>query len=95
MAARKLEAGEPLERAYNLGSGDGVSVRQIMDAMASGTGIAFDPEIAPRRPGDPARIVATGEAAASNIVTMGTIRMARYRFCPGAHSTSREPLSLA
>ncbi|MGL3198725.1 MULTISPECIES: UDP-glucose 4-epimerase GalE [Curtobacterium] len=67
VAARKLEAGEPLDRAYNLGSGDGVSVRQIMDAMAAGTGIAFEPEVAPRRPGDPARIVATGEAAARDL----------------------------
>jgi UDP-glucose 4-epimerase len=67
VAARRLEAGEPIERAYNLGSGDGVSVRQIMDAMARGTGIAFEPEIAARRPGDPARIVATGELAARDL----------------------------
>jgi UDP-glucose 4-epimerase len=67
VAAQKLEAGQTLERAYNLGSGDGVSVRQIMDAMAKGTGIAFEPEIAPRRAGDPARIVATGEAAARDL----------------------------
>jgi UDP-glucose 4-epimerase len=66
IAAAKLEAG-PLERAYNLGSGDGVSVRQIMDAMARGTGIPFEPEVAPRRPGDPDRIVATGEAAARDL----------------------------
>ena len=67
VAARRLDAGEPLERAYNLGSGDGVSVRQIMTAMATGTGIDFEPEIAPRRPGDPARIVATGELAARDL----------------------------
>jgi UDP-glucose 4-epimerase len=67
VAARKLEAGESLERAYNLGSGDGVSVRQIMDAMARGTGIAFEPEVGPRRPGDPDRIVATGEAAGRDL----------------------------
>src|SRR6478672_4723463 len=66
-AARRLDAGEPLERAYNLGSGDGVSVRQIMDAMAAETGIAFDPEIGPRRPGDPPRIVASGELAARDL----------------------------
>lgn len=66
-AARRLDAGEPLERAYNLGSGDGVSVRQIMDAMAAETGIAFDPEIAARRPGDPPRIVASGELAARDL----------------------------
>ncbi len=66
-AARRLDAGEPLERAYNLGSGDGVSVRQIMDAMAAETGIAFDPEVGPRRPGDPPRIVASGELAARDL----------------------------
>jgi UDP-glucose 4-epimerase len=66
-AARRLERGESIEPAYNLGSGDGVSVRQIMDAMARVTGIAFDPEIAPRRPGDPARIVASGERASRDL----------------------------
>jgi UDP-glucose 4-epimerase len=52
---------------YNLGSGNGSSVRQIMDAMAEVTGIGFTPEIAPRRPGDPARIVASGELAARDL----------------------------
>lgn len=66
-AAKALDAGEPLRAAYNLGSGEGLSVRQIMDAMARVTGIEFAPEIAPRRPGDPARIVATGEAAAADL----------------------------
>ncbi|HEY3438783.1 MAG TPA: UDP-glucose 4-epimerase GalE [Actinotalea sp.] len=66
-AARALEAGTPLEAVYNLGSGDGVSVRQIMTAMAEVTGIAFEPEVAPRRPGDPARIVASGELAARDL----------------------------
>ncbi|AMM21692.1 UDP-glucose 4-epimerase [Frondihabitans sp. PAMC 28766] len=67
VAARRLDAGETLEPAYNLGSGDGVSVRQIMDAMAEGTGIAFTPEIAPRRPGDPDRIVAEGVLAGRDL----------------------------
>ena len=66
-AARRLEAGEPLEPAYNLGSGDGVSVRQIMDAVASVTGIAVEPELAERRPGDPPRIVASGELASRDL----------------------------
>lgn len=67
VAAQKLAAGERLEPAYNLGSGDGSSVREIMRAMAEVTGIAFEPEIAPRRPGDPARIVANGELAARDL----------------------------
>lgn len=66
-AARRLEAGEPLEVAYNLGSGDGVSVRQIMTAVAEVTGHRFEPEPGPRRPGDPARIVAAGDLAARDL----------------------------
>ena len=38
-----------------------------MDAMARVTGIAFDPEIAPRRAGDPPRIVAGGRLAARDL----------------------------
>jgi len=67
VAARRLAAGETLEPVYNLGSGEGVSVRQIMDTIREVTGIDFTPEIHPRRPGDPARIVATGELAARDL----------------------------
>jgi UDP-glucose 4-epimerase len=66
-AAQALTAGRAVEPAYNLGSGDGASVKQIMDAMARVTGIDFTPEIGPRRPGDPARIVASGELAARDL----------------------------
>ena len=66
-AAKALAAGKPLRPAYNLGSGDGLSVKQIMDAMADVTGIAFTPEMGPRRAGDPARIVADGSAAAADL----------------------------
>ncbi|MGI9823152.1 UDP-glucose 4-epimerase GalE [Agromyces sp. Marseille-Q5079] len=67
VAAKRLDAGEPLEPVYNLGSGDGVSVGEIMTAVAAGTGIAFEPEIGERRAGDPARIVASGELAARDL----------------------------
>jgi UDP-glucose 4-epimerase len=66
-AAQRLDAGLALEPAYNLGSGDGVSVGEIMATVAEVTGIPFTPEIAPRRPGDPARIVAAGELAARDL----------------------------
>ncbi|MFC4787232.1 UDP-glucose 4-epimerase GalE [Nocardioides sp. MAHUQ-72] len=66
-AARRLVEGEPLERVYNLGSGEGVSVRQIMDAIREVTGVDFEPTIKDRRPGDPARIVASGELAARDL----------------------------
>ena len=66
-AAIRLDAGEPLEAAYNLGSGDGSSVGDIMRTVAEVTGIAFEPVIAPRRAGDPARIVAAGDLAARDL----------------------------
>ncbi|EHI13114.1 UDP-glucose 4-epimerase GalE [Mycolicibacterium thermoresistibile] len=66
-AARRLQAGEPVEPVYNLGSGSGTSVREIMTAIRKVTGVDFVPEIAPRRPGDPARIVASGELAARDL----------------------------
>jgi UDP-glucose 4-epimerase len=66
-AARRLDAGDALEPAYNLGSGDGASVAEIMAAIARVTGIDFTPEIGPRRPGDPPRIVASGELAARDL----------------------------
>jgi len=61
-AARALEHGT-LRPVYNLGSGTGASVREVMDAVAQVTGLAFTPEVGPRRPGDPPRIVASGELA--------------------------------
>jgi UDP-glucose 4-epimerase len=66
-AAKALVAGKPLEPVYNLGSGDGLSVRQIMEAVARVTGIEFTPGIRPRRPGDPAVIVAEGRLAARDL----------------------------
>ena len=66
-AARRMDAGEPIEPAYNLGSGTGTSVSEIMKAIATETGMAFTPEIGPRRQGDPDRVVASGEKAARDL----------------------------
>lgn len=66
-AATALTEGRDLRPVYNLGSGDGMSVRQIMDAAARVTGVDFTPQVHPRRPGDPARIVASGAAAARDL----------------------------
>jgi UDP-glucose 4-epimerase len=66
-AAQRLTDGAALEQVYNLGSGEGLSVRQIMDAMARVTGVDFEPEVHARRPGDPDRIVASGELAARDL----------------------------
>lgn len=66
-AADALEAGRSLAPVYNLGSGSGLSVLQIMDAVRRVTGIDVDPELTDRRPGDPARIVASGKLAARDL----------------------------
>lgn len=44
--------------ALNLGTGRGISVREIIDATARVTGKPVPHRIAPRRPGDPAALVA-------------------------------------
>lgn len=66
-AAQRMDRGESLEPAYNLGSGTGTSVAEMMAAMSRVTGIDFVPEIGPRRAGDPARVVASGERASRDI----------------------------
>lgn len=66
-AARALTDGVRLESVYNLGSGDGLSVREIMDSVRRVTGIDFEPGVKPPRPGDPARIVADGTLASRDL----------------------------
>lgn len=66
-AARALSAGAPLQTAYNLGSGDGTSVAEMMTTIAAVTGNDFRPTRGPRRPGDPDRVVASGVRAARDL----------------------------
>ena len=64
-ARRRRDRVEPV---YNLGSGDGVSVRADHGRHGRASPAStFTPEIAPRRAGDPARIVASGELAARDL----------------------------
>lgn len=67
VAAQRLVAGRQLEPVYNLGSGAGTSVREIMDAIVDVTGTDLTPIDGERRAGDPASIVATGELAARDL----------------------------
>ena len=66
-AARRMDSGNTIEPAYNLGSGTGTSVAEMMSAVSRVTGIDFSPEVGPRRAGDPARVVASGEKASRDI----------------------------
>ncbi|GAA3643607.1 UDP-glucose 4-epimerase GalE [Streptomyces fenghuangensis] len=62
-AARRL-AGLPAggDLTVNVGTGEGVSVRELADLVAEVTGVREPaPVVAPRRPGDPARVVASAE----------------------------------
>jgi UDP-glucose-4-epimerase GalE len=61
-ALRRLEAGGE-SRAYNLGTGEGMSVRQVLDAIARVSGRPVPHRIGGRRAGDPARLVARSDRA--------------------------------
>ena len=46
---------------FNLGSGDGYSVREVIDVCRDVTGHPIPSEVAPRRAGDPATLIASSE----------------------------------
>lgn len=50
-------------RIYNLGNGNGFSNRQVVEAVREVTGADLPVEIAPRRDGDPATLVASSQRA--------------------------------
>jgi UDP-glucose 4-epimerase len=56
-AVARLEQGD-CRTVYNVGRGEGVTVKEVMDTARDATGIAFDHEVIGRRPGDPPCIVA-------------------------------------
>jgi UDP-glucose 4-epimerase len=59
-----LEAATPGEhKVYNLGNGSGFSNRQVAEVVREVTGHPLPVEIAPRRSGDPASLVASSELA--------------------------------
>lgn len=48
---------------YNLGNGNGFSVKEVIETARKVTGKAIPSEVAPRRAGDPAKLVASSEKA--------------------------------
>jgi UDP-glucose 4-epimerase len=59
-----LDALEKQDRLiFNLGNGQGFSVREVIESARRVTGHAIPAEICPRRPGDPAVLVASSEKA--------------------------------
>jgi UDP-glucose 4-epimerase len=65
-ALRYLRSGAP-SLTLNCGYGHGFSVLEVIEAVKRASGIDFKVEIAPRRPGDPARIVAHSEQARTKL----------------------------
>ena len=61
LALEKLESESRL--VYNLGNGKGFSVREVIESARRVTGHPIPAEIHPRRPGDPAVLVASSEKA--------------------------------
>jgi UDP-glucose 4-epimerase len=65
---RALGAARPGEhRIYNLGNGTGFSVREVIEVCREVTGIDIAAEVGPRRPGDPAVLVASSAKIQSEL----------------------------
>jgi UDP-glucose 4-epimerase len=65
---RAMSAVRPgTHRVINLGSGAGYSVRQVVEAVGRATGRGVPVRPAPRRPGDPAVLVASTARAAAEL----------------------------
>ena len=65
LAAAAVEPGTV--KVFNLGNGEGFSVRQIIDTCRQVTGHPIPAEPAPRRSGDPARLVASADKARTQL----------------------------
>lgn len=63
LALHALESGSLEAGTFNLGNGEGFSVREVVAAVAAVAGSAPPTERAPRRSGDPAILVASAERA--------------------------------
>ncbi|MEU6929400.1 UDP-glucose 4-epimerase GalE [Streptomyces sp. NPDC046385] len=70
-AARRLAelaaAGDHRDLTLNIGRGEGVSVREMMDLIREVTGRPVEPETVARRPGDPAKVVASAERISAEL----------------------------
>jgi UDP-glucose 4-epimerase len=66
-AARALETSPGRDLTLNIGRGEGVSVREMIDRINAITGHDRPPTVTPRRPGDPARVVASADRVATEL----------------------------
>ncbi|MYL32143.1 UDP-glucose 4-epimerase GalE [Pontibacillus yanchengensis] len=66
LAVRALQKGAESD-IYNLGNGHGFSVKEVIETVRQVTGHPIPAEVAPRRPGDPAKLVASSEKAKNKL----------------------------
>ncbi|MFE9673658.1 UDP-glucose 4-epimerase GalE [Streptomyces sp. NPDC006259] len=66
-AAHALKASSGQDLTLNIGRGEGVSVREMIDRVNAVTGYDRPPTVTPRRPGDPARVVASADRIAAEL----------------------------
>ena len=52
---------------YNVGTGNGTTVLEVIDAVRDVTGMAFEAEVVGRRAGDPGRVVASSDRLAREL----------------------------
>ncbi|WP_075739173.1 UDP-glucose 4-epimerase GalE [Streptomyces acidiscabies] len=65
--ARALRASPGRTLTLNIGRGEGVSVREMIDRIAAVTGYDLPPTVEPRRAGDPPNVVASAERIATEL----------------------------
>jgi len=65
--AHLLAATKDVSGPFNLGTGIGISVKQIVDACIKITGVDIPYEMSARRPGDPAKLIANADKARSEL----------------------------
>ncbi|WP_210593582.1 UDP-glucose 4-epimerase GalE [Streptomyces sp. GESEQ-35] len=65
--ARALQSSPGRDLTLNIGRGEGVSVREMIDLINAVTGYDRPPTTTPRRPGDPARVVASADRIATEL----------------------------
>lgn len=61
--AHMLALNAPVSGHYNLGTGNGLSVKEIIEAAREVTGHPIPADVAPRRAGDPPRLIACSDHA--------------------------------
>ena len=68
-ALQQLAAGDVDDafRVYNIGRGSGSSVLEVIDVIGQVTGLDVTPQFVDRRPGDPARVVASVDRIAKDL----------------------------